>query len=242
MTAATDDIWGAPETDVPEPPKLNTDLPDKATVILETLDGTAKETVQPKIKVFQRKDGSGDFIMLKLAARVIGGDANIKANHVGRYLFKDFNVEKPTAEQLEERMAKLEPGSGGFNRLKGQLSVIDKFPCDPELYNLILDTLAPEGKTTAERWAVAKARLGEQAKADGLTLAGAKGSTEILYGNAFCAVLKAGSVRLIGSTYTPKQKNPQYAPQQTFGSIGSFTDAEATRRKVKVIQKEEEGF
>ena len=241
------DFWSeAAAAEVAEPPKPSFEsLPDKANVICRTTTGTDKETVQPKLREVEIKNGprTGEtFYTIKVPMQVIGGDSKIMPQHVGKgYFFTEFNIEAPTAAQLEERIANAEANGWEttVNRLKGQLKSLDKFPCAPELYNLILDAMAPEGPTTHARWQETVAQLQSKAESAGLTIEACKNNSQYLIAAAFHACLMDRAYTVIGATYTPKKKeNSQYKPQQTIGSIGSYTEAEAKRRKVRLIEAE----
>lgn len=234
-----DDAAGA---DVPEPPKpTSNDLPDKAAVLVRTCDSEDKETVQPALKQFERKDGSGSFFRFKCPVQVIGGDAKITERHVGRYLFTDFFVEKPTAAQLEARIATAQANGwdSSVKRHQATLADLDKYPCDPDLYHLILSTLAPSGNAAKDRWAQARGVMAPFGK-DPAVFGGNK---QLAVVAAFREALLAGRRTLIGVTHTPtKKEGDQYDPQQTVRYFGSDTAEERKRRKVRPIDKVEEGF
>ena len=243
------DFWQqASLAQVPEPPKNTYEsLPDKVTVICKTTTSADKDIVQPKLREVNRKDGSGSFYTLKVPMQVIGGDAKIKPSHIGKgYFFPEFNIEKPTVEQLEARIASSEAAGyeSTVNRLKGQLKSLDAFPVAPELYNFLLDSLVPEGPTTQARWQEAAAILSRKSESVGFTVDGVpaesfKGNTQYLIAAAFHAMLMDNSYTVIGGTYTPRQKpGSDYVPTQTVGSFGSYTEAESKRRKVKLIEAE----
>lgn len=249
MTPTTD-FWddAAGNTDVPEPAKpVYDNIPDGVNLIVRTTCSTDKDTVHPKVKPIDRKDGSGEFYRFKAPVVVLGGEGKLDAKYVGRYLFLDLNVEKPTVEQLTKAIATATANGNDatVKRFEGQLKALDKYPCAPELYNLILDTLAPEGDKAADRWPVAVAVLKAKAKEMGYTAENHKGNTELLFANTFKDVLLAGSYNIIGRTYTSKQKEGStFEPQQTLGSIGSDTEEQRKKRKVKLIDPpvKEEAF
>lgn len=242
------DFWSeAAAAEVAEPPKATFEgLPDGATVIVKTATSTDKETVHPKIKPINYKDKitgeDKEFYKLKVPMQVIGGDAKILPQHVGKgWLFPEFNIEAPTAEQLEKRIASAEANGwdSTAKRLKGTLKSLDKFPCDPELYNLILDTMAPEGPTTQARWQEATAALANAADEAGLTIESCKGNSQYLIAAAFHTCLMEREYMVVGKLFTPKKKEgSQFDPQQTVGSIGSYTTDEAKRRKVRIVEPE----
>jgi len=232
------DFWNdAAENDVPEPPKPTyADIPDGMALLVRTTCSTDKETVHPKIKEIDGK--SGVFYRFKAPVVVLGGETKLDPKFIGRYLFLDLNVEKPTEAQLEKAIATATANGNEAtaNRLKGQLSSLDKFPCAPELYNLILDTLAPEEGKANERWAKARAILAAKAQELDYTPAMFKNNTQYLYAETFKQVLMDGTYNLIGKTYTPKQREGStYEPQQTLGSIGVATPEQMKKRKVAVI-------
>jgi hypothetical protein len=242
------DFWSeAAAQEVAEPPKSTFEgLPDGAIVIVKTATSTDKETVHPKIKPITYKDKvtgeDKEFYKLKVPMQVIGGDSKILPKHVGKgWLFPEFNIEAPTAEQLEKRIASADANGweSTASRLRGMLKSLDKFPCDPELYNLILDCMTPKGPTTQARWQEAATALTTTAEEAGLTIESCHGNSQYLFAAAFHACLMAREYTVVGKLFTPKKKEgSQYDPQQTVGSIGSYTDAEAKRRKVKMIEPE----
>jgi hypothetical protein len=240
MTPESTDFWNeSSNTEVPEPPKASYDtLPDGVTIIARTTSSEDKETVHPKIKEFDGRDGP--FYMAKFPLIVLGGDIKLPAKFIGRYLFLDLGVEKPTVERLRGSIASAEAKSasdGLINRLKGQLGSLDKYPCGPELYNFILDTLAPEGESATTRWAQARAVLAAKAKELDYTPAMFKGNTQYLYAETFKQVLMDKQYTVIGRTYTPRQKEGSlYSPQQTLGSIGSDTEEQRKKRRVKIVE------
>lgn len=232
------DFWDdSANSETPEPPKATYEgLPDGVNVIARTCSGQDKETVQPKIKDIDGKNGT--FYRFKLPVVVIGGESKVDPKFVGRYLFLDLNVEKPTVEQLNKAIATATTNGNDatVKRLQGQLGALDKYPCAPELYNLILDTLAPEGEKASERWPVAVAQLKAKATEAGLTLASCKGNGQYLYAAAFKELLMGQSFTVIGKTYTPKQREgSDYTPQQTLGSIGVDSTEQRKKRKVALI-------
>ena len=108
----------------------------------------------------------------------------------------------------------------------------------PELYNLILDTLAPEGADTQARYQAAMAKLSEKATALGQTPETFGGNTQLFIASVFKEILLDQSFSVIGRTYTPKQRaGSQFTPQQTIGSVGIDNEAERKRRKVAPIAK-----
>ena len=233
------DFWDdAANSEVPEPPKPSYEgLPDGVTVICRTTTMEDKETVRPSIKPIEGKNGT--FYRFKAPVIIIGGDSKVDAKFMGRYLFLDLNVEKPTRDQLEKGIATAK--AGGFesteNRLKGQLGSLEKFPVSPELYNFMLDTLVPEGASAAARWAEAVGILKVKAKECGYTPSTFEGNTQLLYATTFKEVLLGKSFNVIGKTYTPRQREGStYVPQQTLGSIGSDGDEQRKKRKVRVME------
>jgi hypothetical protein len=244
------DFWDdAANEDVPEPPKPSFDgIPDGLNVIARTCDQTDKPTVQPSIKPIESATGAFEtFYKFKSPMVVVGGEAKLDPKFVGRYVFVEFNVEKPTVERLNKSIATASANGNDatVKRLEGQLGALDKYPCAPELYNLILDTLAPAPGTAAERWVIARAMLGGMGKAKGYTLEACNGNSQYLYALAFKDLLLAQSYQVIGKTYTPKQREGStFEPQQTLGSIGSYTEDEAKKRKVKLMDNPnvKEGF
>lgn len=237
------DFWeSAAAKEVADPPKTGfSGPPDGAMVIARTANQDDKEGAHPKLKDFTRKSDGKVFWKFKIPMQIVGGDNKITSNFVGRgFLFPDFYVEKSTEAELEARITAA--SAAGYEstekRLRGTLKSLDKLPCSPELYNLMLDCLAPEGDDTQVRWSQCLATLGAKANAVGLTLESCNGNDQYLYAAAFRAVLMETSFEVIGKLYTPKDKDDGYTPQQTIGTIGAFTEAEAKRRKVKIIAPE----
>ena len=233
------DFWDdAANSEVPEPPKPSYEgLPDGVTVLCRTTTSEDKETVRPIVKPIEGKNGT--FYRFKAPVIIIGGDNKVESKFVGRYLFLDLTVEKPTKAQLEKAI--VTSTAGGFesttNRLKGQLGSLEKFPVSPELYNFILDTLAPEGTSTATRWAEAVSILKAKAKELKYTPEAFEMNTQLLYATTFKEVLLSQSYIVIGKTYTPKQREGStYVPQQTLGSIGSNGDEQRKKRKVRLME------
>jgi hypothetical protein len=237
------DFWAdSLEVDVPEPPKpVYEGLPDGVTIIARTTDATDKDTVRPSIKEITSPKGT--FYRFKCPTVVIGGEAKVDAKFVGRYLFLDLSIEKPTVEQLEKGIATATANGNEAtaNRLRGQLSALDKYPCAPELYNLILDTLAPTEDKAPERWAAAKAILASKAKELGYDPSKFNGNTQYTYAETFKQVLLAKQYTIIGKTYTPKaREGSTYTPGQTLGSVGADGDEQRKKRKVALIEAKKE--
>jgi hypothetical protein len=146
-------------------------------------------------------------------------------------------VEKPTLDQLNTWLERASTDAAK-NRLNGQIKSHSKYPCSPELYNFILDTLVPEDGTAADRFPKAMAILGAKASLLGYTPETFGGNTQLLIATTFVQVLMSGTFTIIGKTYTPKQKEGStFAPQQKVGSIGIDNAEQRTKRKVTEIAK-----
>lgn len=237
------DFWDdASNEDVPEPPKPSfAGIPDGLTLIVRTTDRTDKDTIQPSIKEVDYNDQT--FYKFKIPTVIVGGDAKLDPKYVGWKVFLELNIERPTVEQLTKAIATAtaNDNKATVSRLEGQLKALDKYPCAPELYNLMLDTLAPEEGKAGDRWAAVKAVLATKGRELGYTPEMFKGNVQYLYAETFRQVLLASQYQVIGKTYTPKQRpGKTYQPQQTLGSIGSDTVEQRKSRKVALIAAKDE--
>lgn len=208
---ATSDFWDSAATqDVPPPPKPAFDtVPDKAWVLVANATRDQKEGAQPKIQTIPSVKGDGDWYKFKTSFLVQGGDDKIKPAHIGRYIFYECNTHRH-AEKDPENM-----------------------PCGGQLYNLILDALAPIDAPVGERWAKARAILARKAAELALTPESCQGDTQYLYAVVFKEVLLDNAYTILGQTYTPKPKpGKTYQPGQTLGSITANMTANRTEKKI----------
>jgi hypothetical protein len=220
VTPTTADFWddAANNTDVAEPPKPQfADVPDKAWVLVKNATREHKEGAQPKIQSWEW-EGRTNY-KFKTAFLVTGGDDKIKPNHVGRYIFFECNA---------HRHPEKDPSN---------------MPCGGQLYNLILDTLAPVDAPTPERWAKARVILGAKAKEMNMTPDSCNGDTQYLYAVVFKEVLLDNVYSIIGQTYTPKKKEGKtFQPSQTIGSITANMTANRTEKKVRELATDKVAF
>lgn len=215
----TDSFWDLDNMpDVPEPPKPQyADVPDKAWVLIKNATREQKEGAQPKILTLDGREGP--WYKLKTGFIVVGGDTAIKPNHAGRYIFWECSTHK-NPEKDPPNM-----------------------PCHGQLYNLILDALAPVDEPVASRWQKARAILARKAAELAYTPETFQGDTQLLYASVFKEVLLDTAYTVIAQTYTPKpREGKSYQPSQTVGSICADLTANRTLHKVVPVNKEEDAF
>lgn len=213
-----DPFWDpdkAPELKIVEPPKATfADVPDKAWVLIKNATKEQKEGAQPKILTITG-GRDGDWYKFKASFLVIGGDASIQENHVGRYIFYECNTHRHPEKDNPA------------------------MPCGGQLYNLILGSLAPVDEPVASRWQRARAVLAAKAAELAYTPSTFNGDTQLLYASTFKEVLLDTSYNIIAQTYTPKPKaGKTFQPGQTIGSVTADRTTNRTLHKVKSLVEE----
>lgn len=202
--------------DVAGPPNSSfADVPDKAWVLVKNTTREQKEGAQPKIKTITG-GRNGDWYTFNTGFVVVGGNAAIKNNHLGRYIFYQCNTH--------------------FNPEKDNAAM----PCGGQLYKLILDTLAPVDAPVATKWHTARAIMAVKAAELAYDVSTFKGDTQLLYASVFKELLLDKAYTIIAQTYTPKpREGKSYQPGQTIGSITSDMTVNRTEHKIKVIGEDE---
>ena len=204
------DFWtDAAKAEVAPPPSAGADVPDNLRVLLENCTA-ANGKAAPLVKPIDGANGT--FYKFNCGMIVVGGEEAAR-KYNGRYVFMDLYIHK-RAEDSE------------------------KLPLSGALYNLILDMLAPDGGKDAlqARWAKVMGRLGAAATEAGYTLEGANGDAQMLYATTFAYLLNQEAFRVVGKTYTPKQREGStFKPKGTVGSIEAATSDTLTKRKVVVF-------
>jgi hypothetical protein len=142
----------------------------------------------------------------------VGGDANA-TKYGGRYLFADFYIHKRPEDS-------------------------EKLPLSGALYNLMLDMLAPSGADIQTRWRLVLSQLAQAASEAGLNdIPALTGDPQLMYATAFVSLLGKQAYRVVGKTYTPKQREgSDFKPKVTLGSIEAMTPDVMAKRKVSVFE------
>lgn len=208
----------------------SSDIPDKLRVVVQNTtseNGKAAPTVKDIGK-------EKSFHKFKTGLIIVGGEKKAE-DYNGRYIFLDYKVHKPTDEMLQDWLDKA-TDEGHIKRLKAQITANPKLPLDGELYNFMLDTLAPTGEDVQDRWKRVMAVICAKATEKGYTGDAFGGDAQLMVATVFKDILLDNAYNVIGQTYTPKQRaGSTYTPGQTLGSVEAFTEETAKKRKVALF-------
>jgi len=218
--------------EVAAPPSVGgSDLPDKLRVVVENC--TAKHGgAAPKVKPYG--EGANAFHKFEMGLVLVGGEEKAQP-FAGRFIFYKTNVHKPTEERVQQWIDNATTPETK-KRHEGLMKALPKLPLNGDLYNMILDTLAPEDGDVQNRWQLAFSKLKTMKEAKSYTTEAFDNDVQLLIATCFKDILLEQKFQVIGQTYTPKGKpTDKYPPQQTVGSIKAFNAANAAKQKVSVF-------
>ena len=207
------------------------DMPDKLRLVVE--NATAESGgAAPKIKPYGADENL--FYKFETGLLVVGG-VKEATPFKGRYIFVGFNTHKPTEARVQSWIDN-SVDARARERQEGLLKSLPKLPLGAEVYNMILDMLAPSSADVKERWQTAFATISKMKNLKGYTTEMFSGDIQLMIATCFKDILLDQKFQVIGQTYTPKKNEKStYEPRQTLGSIEACTPAQMAKRKVSLF-------